>query len=42
MRSYGSLCVFIGPCLSLWVLINFDASLCVVMCPYGFLRPYST
>ena len=51
MRLYGSLCVLIGPCVSLinpcvflWVLIGFDASLCVAMCHYGslyvFIRPY--
>ena len=36
MRPYVSLCFLIAPCVS-WVLISFDASLCVIMCPYGSL-----
>ena len=42
MRRYGSLCVLIGLCVSLWFLINFDASICVVMCPYGSLYSMSS
>ena len=37
MRPYGSLCVFIGPCVSLWVLINFYASFYVLMGSYRSL-----
>ena len=37
MRLYGSLCVFIGSCLSLWFLISFDASLWVLVCLYWFM-----
>ena len=41
MRPHGSLCVRIGPCVSLWFLVDFNASLCVVMCPYGSLYVFT-